>query len=159
MYWSRYLICRYDSSRIGGIFLHSTKKGHHYRMKWWHTFMQIFYGGSIIAHKYLICVYFLTNSILLQSITLWFLHHPYFVHMLKFEENSHFIYGKGDNNHKNSGDINSTHIRIGCTFQLLNYVLDGGLIRVFYKWMMPWSYFGGNLHLDQMNCRWNHCII
>ena len=67
--------------------------------------------------------------------------------------------GKATPSIKNSGNINSTHILIGRTYQLLNYVLDRGLIRSFDKWIIPWSYCGVSFHLAQMNCRWNHFHI
>ena len=52
-------------------------------------------------------------------------------------------------------NIKYIHIRRGCTFQCINCVLGGGLIRVLSNQIMPWSSCDGSFCLDQINCIWN----
>ena len=58
-----------------------------------------------------------------------------------------------------SGNINSTHIRRGCTLQFDNFILGGSLSRVFGKEIIPWSYCDGSFNLAQINCRWYNCHV
>ena len=80
--------------------LHSIKKVHHYIMndKILLDSKNIF---SIIAHKYLIFVSYLTQRIWLKPNTFWFVNDCSFVRMMTIELHGRFIYKKGDTKHPN----------------------------------------------------------
>ena len=65
------------------------------------SFLAKYLRCSIITHKYLVFVSFLTNGICLQYITFWFIHDPYFALTMTFEENGQFFYGKGNTKNPN----------------------------------------------------------
>ena len=78
---------------------------------------------------------------------------------MNFGANGNFIYKNATPSIQTSGNINSIHIRRGYTFQFEFFVLGGGSIGFFGKQIMPWSYYDGGFHLDQMNCRWNNLRV
>ena len=88
-------------------YLHSIKKGHHSSMKWQHPFSSIYFWRRIIAHKYCLCVSFLTKIIYLKSIAFCFLHRHF---LYAWQHLKHMVISSIEKltpSTKMSGNINS----------------------------------------------------